>query len=80
MRASHYNAVVATLMADDIIIALARDITDVALVTYPDGIPTYEFMIAASNEYNRRGGLALTHMGGPAEAIVALRRRWNEAR
>jgi hypothetical protein len=44
-----------------------------ALVHMDSGAPTFGFMQASNNEYQRRGG-QLAHIGCVAEALIALRK------
>jgi len=64
-----YSDVIAALMADPIIQAMASEIEGVEA-----DLKSFTFIGAAHREYRRRGGQEPTHVGGPAEAIRRLRR------
>lgn len=67
MRAKHYTETVDRLAADPIVRAMAEEL--------PPGMDMegLGFMLAAKDEYYRRGGADAGHVGGVAEAIRKLR-------
>jgi hypothetical protein len=67
----------AALQADPIILAMAEELSNdpklgLAELTREDGHPNHMFMVAALREYYVSGGSIKTHLGGPANAILAL--------
>jgi hypothetical protein len=70
----HYGETRRALMADPIIRDMAEGVRHMATwdLAHADGAPRFEFMNGALREYKRRGGTIPTHIGGPAEAILAL--------
>ncbi len=74
IEASHYGETRRALMADPHIRDMAEGLRGVGLnqLAHPGGGARFEFMSAALKEYQRRGGTVPTHIGGPAEAILAL--------
>ena len=75
IKAGHYAATVNQLKADPIIKQMAEVIPAEALgqLTNEAGEPIWNFMQAANQEYANRGGEIEAHIGGVAEAIIALR-------
>lgn len=81
IKAAHYTETVEALKSDPVIIAMASELpADWKLLCTkgnPDGSlePTYSFMTGTLNEYVKRSGKGVreTHIGGPAEAIIAVR-------
>ena len=67
IRAKHYDDTVQALIKDPIITAMASVIPD--CVDLEDG----NVMQAALGEYRRRGGKISSHIGGPIEAIRAIK-------
>jgi hypothetical protein len=75
IEAAHYQETRDALAKDPIIQAMATELSNLDLVaeaTHESGNPRYEFMLGALREYKRRGGTIQTHIGGPAEAILAI--------
>lgn len=78
IEAEHYGETRKALMADPIIRDMAEGVRDTLLkdIAWTNLAgqlePKHEFMMAALREYGRRGGEIGTHIGGPAEAILAL--------
>jgi hypothetical protein len=75
IEAEHYGQTRRALQADPIIGAMAAELRGMPagqLVHEESGTPRHEFMMGALREYQRRGGQIGTHIGGPAEAILAL--------
>jgi len=68
IKAEHYAETVKKLKADPIIQEMAASVPDKFDVT------SWDFMIRSLEEYQKRGGTIETHIGGPAEAIEALKR------
>lgn len=67
LRSERYAAAVAELVDDPIVAELAGDLpanTD---------LEAWDFILAASEEYRRRGGTVEAHVGGVAEAIARIR-------
>lgn len=76
IEAGHYDETRAALKADPIIRDMVEGLRGVALdeLCHPGGGARFEFMAAALKEYQGRGGTVPVHIGGPAEALLALLR------
>jgi len=83
LRDSHYAETESKLMKDRHIKDMAAEIAmdfgeDIAVFysksTHADGHPNFEFMSSALNEYHNRDGKIQSHIGGPANAILAILR------
>jgi hypothetical protein len=80
IEAAHYAETRQSLMQDPIIIQMAQEIREDpdmdldTLLHAESGEPHWGFMNAARHNYRKRGGEVESHIGGPAEAIVALLR------
>lgn len=78
IEAAHYGETRRALMADPIIVAMAEELEGLPwhkdLCHEDRTTPRFEFMMGALDEYKRRGGTIGSHIGGPAEAILALLR------
>jgi hypothetical protein len=66
LLALDYHDEADALLHDPVIVAMAAEV--------PDGtdVDAWSFTTAALREYQKRGGTASTHIGGPAAAIKAL--------
>jgi hypothetical protein len=87
IEAEHYQKTRDALKKDPVILAMVAEIqrdmnynSFMAMFTHNgtrrrtdegDG-PTFDFMGRALDEYKKRGGTIGSHIGGPAEAIIAL--------
>lgn len=75
IEASHYQRVRDALAKDPVIVKMAEEvgtINDPEGMTHDGGHPRYSFMLWSLREYRARGGTIESHIGGPAEAILAL--------
>lgn len=80
MYANHYRETEEALRRDPAILGMVADLGEMqdedalraAGMIHPAGHPTHQFMMAALHEYQDRGGSIPTHIGGPANAIIAL--------
>lgn len=74
IEAAHYGETRKALAADPIIKDMAEGVRHITLdeLVHPGGGARHEFMMAALREYQGRGGEIGTHIGGPAEAILAI--------
>jgi hypothetical protein len=74
IQAKHYETARRVLMNDLIVQDMAGGLRDVPLneLQHEDGTPRFEFMQAANNEYDRRGGTNHAHIGAVAEALLTL--------
>lgn len=76
IRSSRYDENEAKLREDKFIQEMVDELVmdDVPLekISHPDGHPNHQFMMNALDEYHRRGGTQTEHIGGPANAILAL--------
>jgi hypothetical protein len=74
VTAAHYAETEARLMRDPIVIAMAEGVREMnpADLAHGDGTPRHEFMLAANDEYRKRGGSDGGHLGAIASAILAL--------
>jgi hypothetical protein len=81
IRAAHYDDTVEKLKADPIIVQMAHEMDGYSLdeLEWPSG-PRHEFMMATLHEYKSRGGEIGSHIGGPAEAILQLLRKWKASK
>jgi hypothetical protein len=74
-----YRQVRKLLVEDDIVKAMAAEIItgpeEMKNLIHRDGTPRHEFIGAANNEYDRRGGeISNRHIGAVAEAILVIAR------
>lgn len=79
IRARHYEDAVMRLVQNPTVQDMAVEIKSVDKIRHflhEDGSPRCEFMMAANNEFSRRGGDAegSYHIGAIAEAILKLLR------
>ena len=77
IESEDYRRTRLALMADPIIQWMEQDISrlpDHEIMQEDDETPTYNFMIGALEQYKRLGGEIRTHIGGPAEAVIMLRK------
>jgi hypothetical protein len=75
IEADHYRREVVALENDPIIRAMAEEMPEglnTPDITHDDGSPNFNFMMAASHEYNARGGTQASSIGGPAKAILRV--------
>jgi len=76
IRAAHYGETEQRLAHDPIVQAMAQDLGNVnpaALVhDGEDETPRFEFMLAANDEYRKRGGTDGGHIGAVASAILIV--------
>lgn len=79
IEAEKYRETRAALAEDPIIQALATELPPDWRLQFTHGgtddQPNYNFMCRALDEYKRRGGTIKTHIGGPAEAVIAVRKK-----
>jgi hypothetical protein len=71
IRAEHYEATERVLMTDPVIQDMAGAFDGTESVDFN----SWDFIQAALQEYNRRGGSTPTHIGGPAAAIRRIIRK-----
>ena len=69
VRAGHYSETVDRLAKDPIIIDMEKNLQHLS----DEELKSGQFMTAAMNEYNKRGGTNGGHIGGYAEAIQKIR-------
>lgn len=82
IEAEHYQATRDALKADPIIGRLVAELRipmragalKFSDIEHGEGGPRHDFMMASLREYQDRGGQVGGHIGGPAEAILALLR------
>jgi len=76
IKSLEYEQTRQRLMADPIVIAMARSLRGYALfeLAHDSGTPRFEFAMAANREYERRGGDMTTprHIGAVPEALLRL--------
>lgn len=79
LESDDYRKTREALMADPIIRVMAQELPADWRLRFTYGgtadRPNYNFMAAALETYKERGGTINTHIGGPAEAIIALRKQ-----
>ena len=81
LRAKHYGEAVARLMQEREVIEMAGGLMRTPLdeIAHPDGTPRHGFMLAANREYaGRTGREPDAHLGGVAEALIALHKFLND--
>lgn len=78
IESDDYREEVAQLKEDPIIIQMADELPPDWRLQFTHGgtddSPNWFFMTRASDEYHRRGGTQGRSIGGPAKAIIAVRR------
>ncbi|WP_149264270.1 hypothetical protein [Actinomadura sp. K4S16] len=74
IRSADYDETVAKLILDQIIQDMAKGLAKEPLseLEHEGGGARHEFMMAALDEYKKRGGQIQTHIGGPAEALLKI--------
>ncbi len=76
LESREYGEARAVLVAETIVqdmhMGLLMGGTTVEELTHGDGTPQMTFMMAANNEYTKRGGTNLAHIGAVAEALLIL--------
>jgi hypothetical protein len=74
IKAMHYVETEARLTCDPVVIDMAEGVRQMNRAELADelGVPRHEFMLAANDEYRKRGGTDSGHIGAIAIAILAL--------
>jgi hypothetical protein len=76
IKSKDYGETENRLMADPLVIAMAKGLKDVPLDQMhhgePERTPLFEFMMAANAEYRKRGGKDGGHIGAVATALINL--------
>jgi hypothetical protein len=80
IQAAHYAENELALSQDPIIRDMAAAMQGVPRETYlnGEGRPNWSFMKGAGDEYHRRGGKLIEHIGGPANAVLMVLAEWDE--
>lgn len=75
--AAHYEQTRSALMEDPVILNMLGGLDEVpdSAIMHEDGTATHEFTLGALDEYRRRGGTVDCHIGGPAQALLRLRKQ-----
>lgn len=74
LASREYGEARAVLVAETIVQDMAKGLAgnSISSLTHGDGTPQMTFMMAANNEYTKRGGTNLAHIGAVAEALLIL--------
>lgn len=74
VRASHYGETVNQIAADPAMLAIHADLTDLGRLYEVEA--NFHWMRVISDRYDALGGAVKNrHIGGPVEALIALRDR-----
>jgi len=74
LEAKHYQETRDRLAKDPIVIAMAASLTPEVIdaETHDSGSVKFGFMLAANEEYAKRGGSGQGHIGAVAEALAMI--------
>jgi hypothetical protein len=74
LEAAHYGEARARFANDEIVRAMAEGLrgVDLAQLEHEGGGARFEFLMAANDEYEARGGTDRAHLGAIAEALLMI--------